>query len=411
MFLPDELAPKGAVSATFGRFFNSCPRSAAFYQLHRRTELSASFLEKGSALHRVLELATLAAIEQEEEMVPPELVKAILDEVFDDPEYRTPIEFHDYLRESAYRWAEQTMLRANEVVAVETLMSLDLGPLKLRCKVDRAELFDGGARAEVIDYKSTRALPSQEDIGRKRDDDTIAPKDFQLIAYACAMVWGTPLRQEVDRLTGEVVEVPEPFELAPRAQVVDAAYVFPGIVQRDGMMGRRGGTFTRLELEAYRRSLEAFAVQVANSVEAGDWPASYGSHCVECPCPSDCPIPVELRDHKGTISTVEDAREAMERLAKEQVEHRGRRKEVTNFVKAQEGPFQLRFGKDQVLEVGYQEWVEIPDKPGFIEAARRAAELGVPLDEARWLKTRRSSPIVERKLSAAELEEDVDAED
>lgn len=406
VFLPPELAPTRSFSVTLGRAYNLCPRAAFLYAKYRREMAPKAELLVGSVCHRVYELATKTAVEEGESTPPPELVKAIVNEVLADPGYWCPVEYHDYIRESAYRWASETVIDPETLIAVETLFEVDLGPLVLRAKIDRAELHDGGKRLVVKDYKSTRNLYSQEDIGRKRNDGTIAAKDYQLVSYAVACVFGVPIRESVDLVTGERREVREPFSLAEHAQVVDVAYVFPGI-EVQGEMAERGATLTILELHEYRDSLVAQAAQIVESRESGDWGAVYGEgHCVECPCQAECPIPAERRRHAGTISSIEDAAEAQEQLAAEKLVHTARDKELVNFVKSlPKGHQQLFWGRNHVLEVGYQEVEEIVDREEMWAAMQRAVEHGEPFDRAKHVKVKKSTPIKRRKLSEAELEE------
>jgi hypothetical protein len=245
----------------------------------------------------------------------------------------------------------------------------------------------------VRDYKSSRALPAFEDIGRKRPDGSIAAKDYQLVLYGLALAFGTPIRFEacagapVARAAGEepvpelrgrgVVEVLEPFGVATLAQQFELSYVYPGIKTSDGTDGA-----PRREPDPSRASrvhgLAAGAGRAGpHSVETGDWPASYGSHCVECPAPSECPIPVELRKHAGTINTVEEAAEAAEQLAREKDEHAARRKELIAFVKAlPEGERRLRYGRDQVLYVGYEEKHDDPGPRGDVRRGGAGAAWG-----------------------------------
>jgi hypothetical protein len=430
VFLPIEKAPVDRYSATFGRAFNVCPRAAYLYADTKGGAATAD-LQRGSAVHRINELATLAAVEQGEPGVPPpEVVKAIANEVLADPEYHVPVEQHDYIRECAYRWAAETVIDPASLIAVETLFVLDVDGMQIRCKIDRAEILEGGAAALVVDYKSTRNLPAYEDIGRKRPvDGSIAAKDYQLVLYALAVVFGVPVRMEAchdchgtgverfDEGLGERCstckgrawrEVPEPFSLAERAQRVDLSFVYPGIEEKStGLMAHRDLSLTILELHEYLDSLRAQVAQVRSSVETGSWPAVYGvDHCKECPAPDRCPIPKELRKHAGTINTRAEAEEAAEQLAVEKLQHAARRKELVAWVKSQPlGERALFYGRNAVIEVGYQEAVEITDREGMFEAIDRAVQFGEVFDRSRFERVKKSTPIKDRKLSEAELEE------
>lgn len=433
--LTGRQSPAKAFSVTFGRAFNTCRRSGYLYQKYRRKPLSTAPLERGSALHRVIELATRATIEADELMIPPDVVKAIVNEVLADPDYWCPVEEHDYIRESAYRWAEETVIDPGAVVAVETLFVLDLDGTVLRARIDFAEVLDDGARVRVRDYKSSRAMPGFEDIGRRQPDGRIAAKDFQLVAYAACLAFGRPVRVEecphchgrgtvdhpvsgstTEREVEDVpagcgqcdgtgrMEFPEPFGVAERAETFDLEYVYPGILGADDKIATRGVSLTRTEVHAYLDSLRAMAEQVRQADASRDWPASFGGHCSECTAPAECPIPRELRRHQGEINTVAEAVEAAEVLAAEKFDYAARQKEINAFIKTAVPGQRLRFGRDQVSEVGRQTRVEIKDKDGMFAAMEAAIRTGEVFDRGEWVRESVTTPIVHRRLTEAELE-------
>jgi hypothetical protein len=411
--LPEDRHLHGKASQTLLRHYNACPRSAYLYALHKG-DASTPEMQRGSGLHAVTERGTSLAIEQGEPFVPPEIVKAIVNEVLADPEFAIPVEEHDYLRESAYRWAAEWAVDPVSVVAVETLFVLQLGGYEVRCRIDFAELRERGAVVYVADYKSSRAAPSFEDVSRKRPDGSLMAKNFQLVLYALVLAFGVPVRVEMrwqddglpnGGLVGRRVEVPEPFPVAGRAQRFDLEFVFPGIEDRDGKMLRRPVTLTRLELEEYRASLEGLLARLAHSEESGDWPAIQSdAACSECPASSLCPIPTELRDHRGTINSLEQAREAAEVLDRRDAINAAVRKEIKAFAKAHETP--IRYGADKVLEFGYTESERIADKDAMWADMDRAVRFGEPFDRARYVKVVKSTPFRQRTLSADELAEE-----
>jgi hypothetical protein len=325
------------------------------------------------------------------------------------------------LRESAYRWAAEWAVDPVSVVAVETLFVLQLGGYEVRCRIDFAELRERGAVVYVADYKSSRAAPSFEDVSRKRPDGSLMAKNFQLVLYALVLAFGVPVRvEECDVApmisTGEHppkchrcggsgrMEVPEPFPVAGRAQRFDLEFVFPGIEDRDGKMLRRPVTLTRLELEEYRASLEGLLARLAHSEESGDWPAvSSTTACNECPAASECPIPPELRDHRGEMNTAEQVAEALEKRHVEKKLNAAVQREISAFVKAR-GP--VRYGGGMVAEIGHRVSVEIRDKDGMFAAQDRAVNFGEPFDRSKFVKEKHSFPLVERELSADELAEE-----
>lgn len=393
VFLEAGIGPK--LSVTFGRHENVCSRAGFLYAKYRGGA-STHAMERGSALHRVLQLATQLAVDNGEPMVPPEVVKDLVAQVLADPVYRCPIEEQDYLRESAYRWAEEATFDASTLIACETMFSLDIGGFEMRGVIDRADLIEDGAAVSVTDYKSSRAMPSFEDLGRKRPDGSIAAKDYQLVLYALLLAFGVPVRREGDE------EIREPFGVADRAQRFDLAYVFPGINAGEGM-GRRDVSLTRLELVEYRASLEAQMSRVAEAIISGQWPATSGDHCSECPCSAECPIPSQLRAHAGTVNSIEQAVEAAEQLWRAREQHQARWDEIKRFVKAQVPGQRLRFGRDQVIEPTVVVKRVIRDKDGLWAAIERMQRFGEPFDASQFEKVQTSTPLTQRRLSEDEL--------
>ena len=422
VFLPDG-ALDGRYSVTFGRAENQCPRSAFLYVKYSGGA-AAHPLERGSALHRVFEVATRTLLDENAgqerpEPIPAEVVKVIVNEVLADPHYRCPFEEHDYLREAAYRWADEvrTLFDPRRIVAVETLMVLEVGGWQIRAKIDYAELL--GAVLRLWDYKSSRSMPTQEDVGRKRPDGSIAAKDYQLVLYALACVFGRPVRVEPCPFCVSMpcaactscggkgrIETVEPFPVAGTAQHVDLAYVFPGIEDKHtGGMAKREMSLTRLELAEYMASIEAQVAHVKYRKRTGDWPAVRGSHCVECPAKLECPIPAVLRDFAGTINTPEQAAEAAEQLDAEKSWHTARWKELVNYVKTLPGQ-RLRFGRDLVIEPVLRSSSEIRDKDAMFDAVERARLYGEPFERSRFVKQKMSTAPAQRRLSEQELAEE-----
>lgn len=416
------------VSQTMLRMFNSCHRSGYLYAETKGAVQTVEML-RGSAAHAIYERGTNLAIEHGEPMVPPELVKVLVNEVL--AEYPLPIEEHDYVREQAYRWASQFTIDPAAVIAVETLFVLDLGGWQVRCKVDLAELRAGGLQVYVGDYKTGRGAPPYDDIARKRPDGTIAAKNFQLILYALAVVFGHPVRVEPcahvldgktvegDPLTFECmichnrgyVETIEPFPVAPRAQEVFAEFIYPGIEDGHGMILRRPMTLTRLELDEYRESMLAIVKQLQHAEESGDWPAIISDiACDQCPAKMRCPIPSELRDRRGEINTMEELQEACERYYVEGKQREALRTEIKSTAKALGGPrARVRFGKDRVWELGdVRESTTIADKDAMWAAVERAVNEGVPFERSAFEKVGKTTPFAERTLTEDELAEESD---
>jgi hypothetical protein len=272
-------------------------------------------------------------------------------------------------------------------------------------------------------------MPTQEDVARKRpqaldrtEAGALLAKNFQLVLYALGLAYGTPVRIEWTTCTncdggvwGEAAdecdcdngarsyEVPEPFPLAGQAQRFDLEFVFPGIENKtEGTMARRAMSLTRTELSEYLESLRGLLTRLAHAEGTGDWPAQVSDDaCGECPASSLCPIPAELRDHRGTINTVEQAAEAEEKLDRVRAESNAISREIKAFCKAHN--IDLRFGRDKVREWVATEEEKIVDREGLLLAVERAAEFGEPLDRSRYIQTAKGTGFKIRKLTADEL--------
>jgi CRISPR/Cas system-associated exonuclease Cas4 (RecB family) len=313
--LPADRQLGGRVSQTMLKHYARCPRSGYLYSLFKG-EASTPELVRGRAFHKVIQRAVEAAVEQDEPVIPPDIVKVIVNEVLAEEPVR--VEDHDFIREMAYRWASETAVDPVALVACETLFVVEIAGWQVRCRIDYAELHDEGTRLVVKDWKSSRALPPLEEVARRRPDGSLAGKSFQLVLYALALVFGVPVRVEpcavcggegwiwgMNRPEGHKwtdptplnmradcpacggtgrVETPSPFPVAPRAQLCDLSYVHPAIERRDGRMADVTVTLNRPELEEYRQSLEAVLHRLTVDVESGEWPAVASSEaCSECP--------------------------------------------------------------------------------------------------------------------------------
>lgn len=420
--LPNGLDRKA--SMTLLRHYAECPRSGYFYAAYKGEARTAE-LVRGSAAHAIFERGTELMLQEQEPTVPAELLKVIVNEVLAEG---VPWSEHDYLREIAYRWASEWTIDPRAVIACETLLALDVGGWQVRGKVDFAETR-GGQVVYVADYKSARAAPSFEDIARKRSKDgRWAAKSFQLVLYALLLAFGQPVRTVLRtcdgcdgnghwggdrsetkpcttcRGTGEVRdEIVEPFPLAGSAERFDLELVFPGIEDSEGLMLRRPVSVSRLELSEYRDSLGALLYSLERAEREGDWPAIVGDGCAECPCKPKCPIPVELRDHRGTINTLEQAQEAATVLDRRRDEHSALLAELRAWVKGHGG--ELRYGENRVMRFKLVESERIPDKPGLWDAVRRASDYGEPFVRSEYVQEVKSSKFVAEKLSETELAE------
>lgn len=429
--LPEDRQLNGRVSQTMLAKYDRCPRNAFLYALYKGEGQTVEMV-RGRAFHMIVERAVKAAVEHGEVTIPADIVKVIADEVLASE--HVPISEHDRLREMSFRWASETALDPSAVIACETFFAWEVGGYQVRARIDYAELIEDGAAVVVRDWKSSRAAPPFEEVSRKRPDGSFAARHFQLVLYALMLAFGVPVRVEewechichgrgwhtggpgndgpeairvpcslCNETGARRSEIPEPFPVAARAQRFELEFVYPGIEDREGKMLRRQLTLTRLELEEYRTSLEGLLTRLAHSEESGDWPAVVSdAACTECPASSECPIPAELRDHRGVMNTSEQVAEALEKRYVEKAVNGAIQKEIRAFVKAH-GP--VPFGAGMVAEIGHTSSERIADKDAMFEAQERAVRYGEPFERHKFVKTVDSFPLVERALSADELAE------
>jgi hypothetical protein len=194
VWLPEDRALNDRASMTLLRHYSLCQRSAFFYQRYKG-EAETPEMARGKAGHLAVERAIRAAIEQGEPSIPGELVKVIANEAL--TEIHVPFEEHDRVREGVWRWSTETAIDPGAVVALETLFAFDVDGFQVRCRIDLAELLDGGARAAVRDWKfAVGGVPGYEEIARRRPDGSLAAKNFQLVLYGLALAFGVPVREE-----------------------------------------------------------------------------------------------------------------------------------------------------------------------------------------------------------------------
>lgn len=427
--LPPDRRLNGRVSQTMLRHYNGCPRSGYLYAAYKG-EASTVEMERGKAVHTAIERIINATIEQEAASLPPELGKAIGEEVL--AATHLPVEEHDYVRESLFRFADEWEITGTPI-AVEQLIVLELAGWQVRMKVDYAAAQRDGRTVYVADFKSGRGAPSFEDVARKRPDGSLSAKNFQLLLYALGLAFGKPIeveecpdcdgmglrlirpggdpQAEVDEpcrtcREADYVEVVYDRDLAPRVQQFEMEFVFPGIEDHEGRMLRRPVSLTKLELEEYRQSFVAVLERLSRSEESGDWPAIVSdAACAECPAKSLCPIPRELRDHRGVINSVEQAADALEVMDRWKAINLALGKEIKGFARAR-GLREIRFGRDKARRFVAQPKTEIRDRDGMFAAMERAVRYGEEFDRSAWVRTRTATEFRDVTLSVDELAEE-----
>ena len=372
------------LSQTLLRTTDNCPRAGFLYLKHRGGPSSAA-MDRGSAFHKfaermVVELVTrgeksLFAPAQGEES--PEalqsaaqdvasLTQAMVESVFEDhPEYVMPAAERDHVRSMAYHAAVGFDVDPQTVVGVERSFTLDVGDWQIIGKVDLASL-PSPTLGEVLDWKTSLHVPSQEE----------HEKSFQAKLYALLLMYGTPedgepMGRHLTHVRGRMIY--------PRAK--------PRETDKGLRLVQRTATWSRGQLDEFRLDLEALGRRITGGLDTGDWPAQAGSHCSECPAPRKCPIPVELRNHQGTVTSADEAAARLEWALRAKAEVAAVEKEVKAWAKEHGGVvvgdkiFEGTVAESRKLKSvgGRSAWDELE------QAVNDAARYGQPFSLDEWV--------------------------
>lgn len=420
-------------SQTLLRHASACQRAAYLY-LKYRGGGPGHQLDRGTAIHAVLERMTMALIEQGERTLfaaqPGEdaaaaaqevasLSAAFVDEVrASRPDLTVPPGEWDAVRIMAYHWALATELEVEKVIAVERKFVLDVAGHEVSGIVDLA-LVDGNV-GEVRDYKSAWNPPDNEEYA----------KGFQGRLYAALLVFGQPVEKVpcsscdgsgVERYDlglgelcstcggkryGERREAP----IGERLQWVRTRELYPRLLRETGELQEpKPVVFSRTDLRDFLADVEAIVRQL--DVARGSWkfPAVAGSHCSMCPASAECPLPAHLRSYAGEINSHEQASEALEWAVVLGDRVKAVAEEVRRWAKAN-GP--VRWGADQVREFVPTESRAVrkrgkrSDWMGLEEAVLRSAQFGEPFELGEWVRSSVSNRFVDRTLTPDELAEE-----
>jgi hypothetical protein len=437
--LPEHERPEqpSRLSQTFLRHTANCFRSGAFY-LQFGGGAGSHEMDRGTAGHRVAERMGKHALEYGEPTVPHELVREIVNEVIAEPDILISPDEIDFLHVLGYHFAEALVFDPEAIVGLERKVVLEIGGWRIVGKIDLA--WAKGDRAGVWDYKTSMNLPDiaawgpgETDAGKKR----IRRFLFQTLLYALLLKYGRPVStcprchgsgeigwndspikdpQCAQEATCDVChgdgEIVEDTPLAPRAQYLDLAEVYPAYLYEDEngakTLASRRTTITLDELENHRRWLEALIGKIGRSFETGEWPAVPGSHCNECPAQRLCPIPAVLRDRgfdpdTGEVIVVDSNESARAALALRD-RLNAEAGALWEQAKAWADQGNVIVVGDQVYEFKYVETTSVRksrgknDWDGLVAAIEYAADTGEPFDREKWIKKGNGTRFQKRPL-------------
>jgi len=255
-----------AYGQTFLARMDVCARSGFLYQRHRGGPASHQ-MERGTAFHEAARRFVDLLIENGENTGPPEIAKDLLVSVFEEhPELQVPEHERDALRFMMQHLAENLWIDPSKIVGVEKTLTLEIAGVTIRGKVDLAFVFPEQRHAEVWDWKTSWAMPSQEDF----------EKSFQTRDYALMLLDGIGDGDAVPM--GRGVDTVKVMEIYPR---------YKDLPHREAILDRQ-------QLLDFRQTVETTIARAEHGFETGKWQAVPGSHCSECPAMYECPLPAEL---------------------------------------------------------------------------------------------------------------------
>lgn len=420
--LPPEKHPQ-TISVSLAVKEAACPRAAFLYLLHDGGTSSAEMI-RGNTVHAAIERCIQTMRLEQEQRIPGDVARDIASEVIaegvrlgrdTDPlpgHVPVPFEEADYVRMCVFRWSEHFEADPASIVGVEQMFHLKVGDWTLRGKLDLATV--DGRTLHIRDWKSSRAMPSYDEVAIVRSDGRMMPKQAQLIMYALLARFGTPVAfnpcgdcdgpttdpqatscESCEGRGGEWIELPR----WPAAERYELTLAYPGI-EVDGGMAERGPLILEeRDLHDFRRTLEGQLAGFGRRLESGDWPAVPGSHCSECPAQMECPIPPQLRDWQGAITDLEHAERVAEMLFTVKKQSQTVQKALREAAQAN-GWDLIRCGSDRGFAFKTRE-----SRETNWSALEQASQAGRPVDLDAVRKKKVSTEFSDRKLTASEMEE------
>lgn len=350
--------------------FNVCPRSYFLYRKYRGGP-SNHALARGECWHDFRERFVQLLVDNSETSAPPEIGKDLMRAVIAD---RTDLVLPEYeqnsLRAMAWNFSEATIIDPEQVVGLEQTIELHLENGTIRGRLDYAEIVAAFHYALIVDDKTSLAIPSQDEVEN-------GAKSWGGRFYCLLLMEGIPEGESLP--LGKGIN-----EFRFRLQ-------YPRFTNSEtGELIYREVSYTRDQLVDFKGTVESHLEKINEGWVTGNFPASPGSHCVECPARSECPIPEQFHEIE-VIETVEEAQQALElHLTRDAVQRRVM-KSVSAFHEDYAAPiFVGDYSFDRRLETRRQvDWDAAGDGPVMPE----------------HIKQIHSTPLRKRKQTLEEREE------
>lgn len=274
------------LSQTFLKHHDRCERAAYLYlkfkggpQTHEQA--------RGTAFHEAAARMTAELIARDERTPPPDVAKAVLDEVLvERTDLVLPHAEREAVRGMVWNWSQATNIDPAQVVLVETMMVWEVAGVTIRGVVDLA--LDEGGLLVIRDYKTSLYVPPQSEFDG----------DFQTLLYGAMVAFGET--ENGERIGGGFNQFR--FE-----------NVFPRYLRDDGTLATRSFGRTRTQLADLRGDLETQIARLRENAASGKWQPIPGTkQCGECPAEHECPIPVAYRPESELPKSLEEAQRLAE---------------------------------------------------------------------------------------------------
>lgn len=390
--------------------FTECRRSAYLYLKYNGGPWTHP-LAGGVLLHRTVEEMTNHMLENDEPTIAPEIAKDILNEVMiASTDLTVEPGRMDEIRGMVYHLAEGMAVDPAKVLGVELPIEIPVAGRVVTGTIDLAEVVEPHV-VLVQDYKSAflHIGREPEEDPDEQQDEYMAPKadwegSFQTILYALGLAKGVVAGTNMG--FGEQINEFILRQVHPRT-----------FWEKEGTFAYREARITKAALLDWELYLTALVEAFNAALESWQFPAQRGSHCDFCPASAECPIPAPLREYRGEIRTLADARRAAIQRDRHMEMANHLWKAIKGFAANTRQP--IRYGRDLELRWKTTEAEKFRRKvvpPGAPADGKKISgrvaeklavhnwgEFGVPFDYETYRETTTSTKLTKRKLTDAEL--------
>ena len=329
-FSAAPVKPPAKPSQSLLHHLDSCSYAGMLYLKYGGGGAASHAMARGSAFHHFAERATRRIMERAGVIDPDDLARAremssseeqlrewlqeqgvatvqiSVDEARDlmqqvikqSADLVVPTAEQDALRAMAWNFATGHVIDPTKVVALETMLELEIDGWTVRGKLDRAELVEH--EAFVHDYKTSRNVQSKG----------AYEKSFQPQFYALLVAQGVYAAPEEDHPQLNVRPEQYGKRVTEKGGPVHTYELYPRYTyQETGDLVNNEATYTQAQLADFKETLRSSLARLEHGLETNMWAAVPSSHCAICPSRADCPLPAEIRDEYPRPSTEEEARE------------------------------------------------------------------------------------------------------